>query len=113
MSKLKAILRVLLKPLRDLASILYDDLDFQVMSLPRVGAASLTCVIIWLVSFWVETGRVCPYFTQLCGLDGALWGTYLFKRRGNPPEATYRKEDEKTNAEGDNSETQGVAVESG
>lgn len=111
MDKIKAILRVLLKPIRDLVSILYDDLEFQVMSLPRVGASALTCVIIWLVYIWAKTGRECPYFTQLCGLDGALWGTYLFKRRGNPPETTYRKED--IHAGNDKNENQSVTGESG
>ena len=112
--KLKTILHALCKPIRDLASILYDDLEFQVMSLPRVGAAALTYVIIWLVYIWAETGRECPYFTQLCGLDGALWGTYLFKRRGNPPEATYqKKESESPNAEENNGENQNATVESG
>lgn len=89
MSAAKKFVRALVKPFRDLASILYDDLDFQVMSLPRVGTALITLLIVWLVADWLRTRVECPYFTELCALDSALWATYLFKRRGNPPEETY------------------------
>ena len=55
--KLK-IKRILIKPLKDLALIVYDDLEFKAMSLPRIAAVVVTIVV--LVS-WVgraPCGRV-------------------------------------------------------
>ena len=79
--------RALLKPLKDLASILYDDLEFRAMSLPRVAAAVLTGMIVWCVAVWVHADRMFPGFSELCALTGGIWGAYLFKRRANPPES--------------------------
>lgn len=87
MDKLKAILRALLKPIRDLASILYDDLEFRAMSLPRVAATVLTGMIVWVIAVWVSADRMFPGFSELCALTGGIWGAYLFKRRANPPES--------------------------
>ena len=87
MTALWSFCRVLLKPLRDLASILYDDLEFKAMSLPRVAAAVLTSMIVWVISVWVSADRMFPGFSELCALTGGIWGAYLFKRRANPPEA--------------------------
>ena len=56
--KLKTILHALCKPIRDLASILYDDLEFRAMSLPRVAAAVLTGMIVWCVAVWVRADRM-------------------------------------------------------
>lgn len=84
---IKGILRALTKPIRDLASILYDDLEFRAMSLPRVAAAVLTGMIVWCVAVWVSADRMFPGFSELCALTGGIWGAYLFKRRANPPEA--------------------------
>lgn len=87
MTALRSFLRALLKPLRDIASILYDDLEFKAMSLPRVAAAVLTGMIVWVISVWVRADRMFPGFSELCALTGGIWGAYLFKRRANPPEA--------------------------
>lgn len=114
MTVLRSFCRALLKPLRDIASILYDDLEFRAMSLPRVAAAVLTGMIVWCVAVWVRADRMFPGFSELCALTGGIWGAYLFKRRRNPPEATYQKKESETpNAEGNNGENQSAAVESG
>ncbi len=101
---MKDMLKIIFKPVRDLFSILYDDLEFKVMSLPRVGAAALTALIAALVIDWLKTGRECPYFAALCGLGGGLWGTYLLKRRGNPPEEFYGQKGDERYAGNDKNE---------
>lgn len=86
MGGVRTALRLLFKPFRDLASVLYDDLEFKAMSLPRVAAALLTGLIAWVVAVWVRADRMFPGFDTLCALTGGIWGAYLFKRRQNPPE---------------------------
>lgn len=87
MTALRSFCRVLLKPLKDLASILYDDLEFRAMSLPRVAATVLTGMIVWVIAVWVRADRMFTGFSELCALTGGIWGAYLFKRRANPPES--------------------------
>ncbi len=84
------------KPFRDLATILYDDLDFKAMSLPRVGAALLTLAVVCCFLVWSVTDRMFPGYTELVGLCGGIWGAYVFKRRGNPPEEGGEKAETKT-----------------
>lgn len=113
MDKLKAILRALLKPIRDLASILYDDLEFRAMSLPRVAAAVLTGMIVWVIAVWVTADRMFPGFSELCALTGGIWGAYLFKRRANPPEAGKCEGGELPQHDEDNDGSQDDAQKSG
>lgn len=89
MSKLKAILRLLLKPLRDVALTLYDDLEFRAMSLPRIACFVLTGTVIGVTVYWCRTGRMFPAYTELCTFTGAVWGCYTAKRWRNPPEGGH------------------------
>lgn len=109
----KKILRAALKPLKDLASILYDDLEFKAMSLPRVAAAVLTGMIVWVIAVWVTADRMFPGFSELCALTGGIWGAYLFKRRANPPEAGKCEGGELPQHDEDNDGSQDDAQKSG
>lgn len=113
MDKVKKILRAVLKPIRDLASILYDDLEFRAMSLPRVAAAVLTGMIVWVIAVWVTADRMFPGFPELCALTGGIWGAYLFKRRANPPEAGKCEGGELPRHDENNNGSQDVAQKSG
>lgn len=113
MDKVKKILRAVLKPIRDLASILYDDLEFRAMSLPRVAAAVLTGMIVWVIAVWVTADRMFPGFSELCALTGGIWGAYLFKRRANPPEAGKCEGGELPRHDENNNGSQDVAQKSG
>lgn len=109
----KKILRAALKPMRDLASILYDDLEFRAMSLPRVAATVLTGMIVWCVAVWIRADRMFPGFSELCALTGGIWGAYLFKRRANPPEAGKCEGGELPQHDEDNDGSQDDAQKSG
>ena len=113
MTALRSFCRVLLKPLKDLASILYDDLEFRAMSLPRVAAAVLTGMIVWCVAVWVRADRMFPGFSELCALTGGIWGAYLFKRRANPPESGKCEGGELPQHDEDNDGSQDGAQKSG
>ena len=113
MTALWSFCRAVLKPLRDLASILYDDLEFRAMSLPRVAAAVLTGMIVWCVAVWVRADRMFPGFSELCALTGGIWGAYLFKRRANPPEAGKCEGGELPRHDENNNGSQAVAQKSG
>ncbi len=89
MSKLKAILRVLLKPLHDVSLTLYDDLEFRAMSLPRIACFALTGTVIGVTVYWCRTGLMFPAYTELCTFTGAIWGYYTVKRWRNPPEGGH------------------------
>ena len=89
MDKLQAILRVLLKPLHDIALTLYDDLEFRAMSLPRIACFALTTTVIAVTVYWCRTGLMFPSYTELCTLTGAVWGCYTAKRWRNPPEGGH------------------------
>ena len=113
MTALWSFCRAVLKPLRDLASILYDDLEFRAMSLPRVAAAVLTGMIVWCVAVWVRADRMFPGFSELCALTGGIWGAYLFKRRANPPEAGKCEGGKLPQHDENNNGSQDVAQKSG
>lgn len=68
------------KFLTDLALIVYDDLDFHAMSLPRLAAALLTVAV--FVS-WVSAqffGFPFEDFSSLTILCAGVWGSYSFKK---------------------------------
>ena len=113
MTALWSFCRAVLKPLRDLASILYDDLEFKAMSLPRVAAAVLTGMIVWVIAVWVSADRMFPGFSELCALTGGIWGAYLFKRRANPPEAGKCEGGELHKHGEDNNDSKNMAQKSG
>lgn len=78
---------------RDLALIVYDDLEFHAMSLPRLAAALLTVAV--FVS-WISAqffGFPFEDFSSLTILCAGVWGSYSFKK------FTERN---KTNGDGDN-----------
>lgn len=72
--------RVLIKPLKDLALVVYDDLEFKAMSLPRIAAVVVTIVV--LVSWVAEQFFALPYehFDALAGVCGGIWASYAFKK---------------------------------
>ena len=72
--------RILIKPLRDLALVVYDDLEFKAMSLPRIAAVVVTVVV--LVSWAAEQFFALPYehFDALAGVCGGIWASYAFKK---------------------------------
>lgn len=92
MNAIKTALRLLFKPFRDLASVLYDDLEFRAMSLPRIACFVLTATIIDVTLHWCRTGRMFPAYTELCTFTGAIWGYYTVKRWKNPPEEVAKHE---------------------
>ena len=77
------------KAARDLASTLYDDQEFRVMSLPRV--AFLVSVVAVLAATGVEQfgGLPCPHYEALTAWCLGLGATYAAKkwidRPGRPP----------------------------
>ena len=77
--KLKLI-RILVKPLKDLALVVYDDLEFKAMSLPRIAAVVVTIVV--LISWAAEQFFDLPYehFDALAGVCGGIWASYAFKK---------------------------------
>ena len=72
--------RILAKPLKDLALVVYDDLEFKAMSLPRIAAVVVTIVV--LVSWVAEQFFALPYehFDALAGVCGGIWASYAFKK---------------------------------
>ena len=42
----RKIIKMLIKPLRDLSLVVYDDLEFRAMSLPRIAAVVVTVVVV-------------------------------------------------------------------
>ena len=70
----------LIKPLKDLALVVYDDLEFQAMSLPRIAAVVVTIVV--LISWAAEQFFDLPYehFDALAGVCGGIWASYAFKK---------------------------------
>ena len=72
--------RILAKPLKDLALVVYDDLEFKAMSLPRIAAVVVTIVV--LVSWAAEQFFDLPYehFDALAGVCGGIWASYAFKK---------------------------------
>jgi|GEM_PF-3515176 len=72
--------RMLIKPLRDLALVVYDDLEFKAMSLPRIAAVVVTVVV--LISWAAEQFFSLPYdhFDALAGVCGGIWASYAFKK---------------------------------
>ena len=72
--------RIITKPLRDLTLILYDDLEFGAMSLPRIAAVVITIVV--LISWAAEQFFLLPYehFDALAGVCGGIWASYAFKK---------------------------------
>lgn len=72
--------RILAKHLKDLALVVYDDLEFKAMSLPRIAAVVVTIVV--LVSWAAEQFFALPYehFDALAGVCGGIWASYAFKK---------------------------------
>lgn len=76
----RKIIKMLIKPLRDLSLVVYDDLEFRAMSLPRIAAVVVTVVV--LVSWAAEQFFSLPYehFDALAGVCGGIWASYAFKK---------------------------------
>ena len=76
----KKIIMTLIKPFRDLALVVYDDLEFKAMSLPRIAAVIVTAVV--LISWVAEQFFARPYehFDALAGVCGGIWASYAFKK---------------------------------
>ena len=76
----RKIIKMLIKPLRDLSLVVYDDLEFRAMSLPRIAAVVVTVVV--LVSWASEQFFNLPYehFDALAGVCGGIWASYAFKK---------------------------------
>lgn len=74
------VLQLIYKILRDLATTLYDDFDFQFMSLPRVGlGVSIFMVFVsWIAQQFY--GYKFEYFPQLVQLVIALVAGYVGKK---------------------------------
>ena len=70
----------ILKPLRDIALIFYDDLEFKAMSLPRLGAGVLTVMVVVTWYQILFKGRGFEYFDALATLCGGVWAAYSFKK---------------------------------
>lgn len=76
----QCIWRFIKKFCNDLSLVLYDDLDHEAMSLPRIAVAVLLCMCI--IS-WIEMlfyGRQFSEFNTLCTSLIAAFGTYAFKK---------------------------------
>ena len=58
------------KVLRDIASTLYDDLDFKCLSLPRllVAVGFFVVMTAWIMEQFFC--KPCPHFPELCGFFG-------------------------------------------
>ena len=72
--------RILIKPLRDLALIFYDDLKFRALSMPRVGAGVTTTMVVITWYQILFKNREFLYFEALCTLCGGVWAAYSFKK---------------------------------
>lgn len=76
----KRIVMKILKPLRDIALIFYDDLEFKAMSLPRLGAGVITAMVAVTWYQILFKGRSFEYFDALATLCGGVWAAYSFKK---------------------------------
>ena len=80
LNAVKGTKRNLTKTGRDLALILYDDLDFHAMSLPRLFAAifSIAVLVSWISEQFFN--RPFSHFDSLAVLCGGIWTAYAFKK---------------------------------
>lgn len=80
------------KPLRDIILMLYDDLDFKAMSLPRVILAlsfalyAAITILIMFVRLRYRWDFTFPYYPELTGFCTAMAVPYCAKKlKGGPP----------------------------
>lgn len=84
-------MRKILKPFKDFALIFYDDLEFKAMSLPRLGAGTLTVMVLITWYQILFCGKKFEYFEALATLCGGVWAAYSFRKwvgRGGVPNDT-------------------------
>ena len=95
----KKAMQIVIKPFRDLALVLYDDLEFKAMSLPRIAAVVVTAVV--LVSWAAEQFFSLPYehFDALAGVCGGIWASYGFKKWVGRGEGHGRNNDDESSVE--------------
>lgn len=77
---IKKFIWLLLKPFNDFILMLYDDLEFKAMSLPRVCAFTTTLMVIgaWIGEQFYEKPFL--HFNALTGLAVTAWSAYSIKK---------------------------------